>query len=234
MHRLSIAVPLTAAALVGTAVQASPVGLEYLGFNYSPPESVFVSLNGEPEDKTIGARAGEFRMRTDGGESFLAYCIDLLDRIADGKYDFFDPDASSEHPGTDIVNNLQGLYTNHYASVDTATESAAFQLAIWEIAYETAKGSFGNIVYSLDSGNFSVLHAPGDVKDFATTYFADLGFTDAGYRLTFWDGPDGTHFDTQDLVSASPVPLPAAGWMLLAGIGGLAAMRSRHKKKAAA
>jgi hypothetical protein len=30
-------------------------------------------------------------------------------------------------------------------------------------------------------------------------------------------------------VDVSPVPLPAAGWMLLAGLGGIAAMRRRTK-----
>ncbi|MEM0949357.1 MAG: VPLPA-CTERM sorting domain-containing protein [Pseudomonadota bacterium] len=39
-------------------------------------------------------------------------------------------------------------------------------------------------------------------------------------------GNDGTDYS---LVSISVVPLPAAGWMLIAGIGGLAAMKRRKK-----
>lgn len=38
-----------------------------------------------------------------------------------------------------------------------------------------------------------------------------------------------TFFDTELTPTPSPIPLPAAGWMLLAGIGGLAAMRRQRK-----
>ncbi|MBG6178688.1 hypothetical protein IWQ55_006516 [Labrenzia sp. EL_208] len=59
----------------------------------------------------------------------------------------------------------------------------------------------------------------------------------AAYFVTF----DNFEFDTVKFtnganpafeyanVSATPVPLPAAGWMLLAGVGGLVAMRRRRK-----
>ena len=42
--------------------------------------------------------------------------------------------------------------------------------------------------------------------------------------------PNGSKdgFDVAEF-SVTPVPLPAAGWMLLAGVGGLVAMRRRRK-----
>lgn len=45
-------------------------------------------------------------------------------------------------------------------------------------------------------------------------------------------GQDGPGNESEKLIgqpSVSPVPLPAAGWMLLAGVGGLAAMRRRKR-----
>lgn len=42
-------------------------------------------------------------------------------------------------------------------------------------------------------------------------------------------GPQGASDKLFGYVSLTPVPLPAAGWLLLAGVGGLAAMRRRNK-----
>ena len=60
-----------------------------------------------------------------------------------------------------------------------------------------------------------------------------------GFRILF--GPDGFNGGINDIVysyaptvtpppppDVSPIPLPAAGWLLLAGLGGLAAMRRRR------
>lgn len=66
-------------------------------------------------------------------------------------------------------------------------------------------------------------------------YLMDKNFTSGTWTVVDLDTPNGRGdpdlsnvrlFGTSDLV---PIPLPAAGWMLLAGIGGLAAMRRRRK-----
>lgn len=63
----------------------------------------------------------------------------------------------------------------------------------------------------------------------------------AGFRILF--GPDGFNGGINDITysyarlgdgggddgGASPVPLPAAGWLMIAGLGGLAALRRRRK-----
>ena len=57
--------------------------------------------------------------------------------------------------------------------------------------------------------------------------FGATGYND-DYKLysvtVSWDVPDD---------DMSPVPLPAAAWMLMAGVGGLGALKRRSKKKAA-
>lgn len=47
-------------------------------------------------------------------------------------------------------------------------------------------------------------------------------------HISYWKTDQGTPPDNQD--PPSSVPLPAAGWLLLAGIGGMAAMRRRRTR----
>jgi len=63
----------------------------------------------------------------------------------------------------------------------------------------------GYVIYSITPGD-----TLGSVLDFASYIDKDIS------HVSFYDG-------------TAAVPLPAAGWMLLAGVGGLAAMRRRKK-----
>jgi hypothetical protein len=49
-----------------------------------------------------------------------------------------------------------------------------------------------------------------------------------GYMIDFWYY-EGNETQAQLISNVAPVPLPAAGWMLLAGLGGMAALRRRQK-----
>jgi hypothetical protein len=107
--------------------------------------------------------------------------------------------------------------------------SAGFQLALWEIVNETS-GSF-----SLAGGSFTATAAAG-----ALTVAGNLlaGLDAAGgaplggnWRIVYLQSRDGNgdgRRDSQNLVTVAPVPLPAAGLMLLAALGGMAAARRRR------
>ena len=56
--------------------------------------------------------------------------------------------------------------------------------------------------------------------------FADSGF---GPLIEFGSVNSSVFEFSIELDDAAPVPLPAAGWMLIVGLGGLAAMRRRSK-----
>jgi hypothetical protein len=147
--------------------------------------------------------------------TLLAYCIDILTNLIPADFNLFDP-------ADRIADGIQGLYTNHYASVVDQTTSAAFQLAIWEIVYEESG------VYGLGAGAFSSL-TTGLIADTANSWLANLEFETAGYNLAFWDGANGDGPDSQDLVTATPVPVPAAAGLLLLALGGLAAVGRRRR-----
>lgn len=64
---------------------------------------------------------------------------------------------------------------------------------------------------------------------------AQVGFGDGGLATINFEGGTGIFLGDTATTAASvkldvaPIPLPAAGWMLLAGLGGIAAMKRRKK-----
>lgn len=234
MLRTAIAASLAAAALSGTAAQAHTI--DFVGFSDGSVTFRDDSFTGRTKPPVNAVGVGRFELELDGTDRFLAFCLDILETFADGDFSK-SGDGSTVGLGTSQQDSLQGLFTNHYDKITDRVTSAAFQLAAWEIVYEDSD-SFG---LDLDTGGFKVEglgygstaaeNARQGAIDTANTWLGDLAFTSPGYVLTYWD-PDPDNRVAQEVVSASPVPLPAAGWMLLAGLGGLAAMRSRRKTAA--
>jgi len=114
-------------------------------------------------------------------------------------------------------------------------------------------GPFNSITFDLGAGNKSTLEGSGNPNDAlaqgssTSTLFKLNGLAEAAmataFETGFADGTlelglrfkavNGTGADSDKLLyrapdAPSPVPLPAAAWMLLAGLGGLAAVKRRQ------
>ena len=82
--------------------------------------------------------------------------------------------------------------------------------------------SSGTPTFDLMSGNHAITSASSDAYAAGATFLANLSSEwEQRFKLTTYVN------DGQDLVSVAPVPVPASALLLLAGVGGLAAMRRR-------
>ena len=147
------------------------------------------------------------------GDSFIAYCIEpsQSNGRAGVNRDYFVDSFSGAQ-----AQRLQALFSTEYSHLNTYTDKAAFQIAVWEIMRETAG--------TLDAatGSFRVLGndaASNQVATLANTFMATAASYSgpALYSLTRL-----TNANLQDLVAATAinaVPEPATYALLLAGIG---------------
>ena len=172
--------------------------------------------------KTVSA--GGLTTVLNGGPSFESYCIDLYQTINFGappypEYTF----AGVGHLFTNAnaYSDLGRLYATAGVVNDAKTE-AAFQIAVWEIAYE-ATGT----AYDLASGAASFANG-------TTTSSGALTLASSWLANLASSGPAITVLDSrvhQDVIYA-PVPEPSMVFLMAAGLLGVtAAARKKARAK---
>lgn len=234
----------TVAALAGIAITASQSAqgdtLRYDGAWYSPYDGAFQIVDGSPT-LSRSVAAGAFRM-TDvsgstlpAGSSFMAWCVDVYHNLntssAGASYtlktgsDFY---AAASYKVSDLERLASYVLDN--SLLTNGVQSAAFQLAVWEIVNESNRSQ----PYSIGTNDFRVTGGDWAARTLAGAWLGivNAGTYAIGYSLGVWDGPN----TTQDLAMFSkvvtPVPEPETYAMLIAGLGlmGFIARRRRQAK----
>jgi hypothetical protein len=176
--------------------------------------------------------AGGFAVTTaDRTLSFTAWCLDIVTNLRlPSQYQVTTTPFSGRVLDARQTGNIERLFETAFKTLNlgNGTQSAGFQLALWEIVNEVTTRAF-----SLSDGNFTATNSNAAIA-FGQGLLNGLRTPiSQSYELTYYASNDSRapanrngHY-SQNLVSASPVPLPAAGWLMLAALGGIAVLRRR-------
>ncbi len=167
------------------------------------------------------AAAGLFRLKSTAQDGtvtkFVAVCLEPLEWLRLPKaYDQNSPLSYT------AIARLGALAKNALGSVKNAQTAAAFQLAAWEIANE-GKGGL-----DLSNGAFQLTYAASGTQALAQGWLNKIsgGTWALDNHVTILQAPG-----TQDLLTdlPAPVPVPAAGILLMAGLAGLAGVKRARR-----
>ena len=130
------------ACALGTATAARADNVTFTGFAHGS-ETVTFSLVAPNAAASGTVSAGGFATILNGGPSFVSYCVDLYQHIALRRPSTPDYSRAGNDARLRQQHRAYADLGRLYATagvVDTSVEEAAFQIAVWEIAYETTAG----------------------------------------------------------------------------------------------
>ncbi|MEP7156837.1 MAG: PEP-CTERM sorting domain-containing protein [Betaproteobacteria bacterium] len=191
--------------------------------SFAQPNPTTVHIQSGTPNTSEYVYAGGFNT-TNGTSSFVSWCVDIVQNtylgVGVNNYTLVNA-ASVSQIGAARADALGRLATQYLGQVNNATTSAAFQLAAWEIVFETA----GN-PYNMSGGNFLAWGASDNSIGLAQTWLNNLPGSST-YSVSVWSSP--TH---QDLAVFTNVPEPATLGLLAIGLIG-AGFAKKRKAKAA-
>jgi len=174
-----------------------------------------------PGTTTNTVSAGGFATVVNGGTTFETYCVDLYQTLSFGTTynDYTNVGSGHVFANSHAYADLGRLY-GVAGSILDAVHEAAFQMAVWEIAYETS-GTYG---LGTGAATFS---ASAGATTLATGWLASIANAPAGPAIGVFESR--SH---QDVIYA-PVPEPETYLMMVIGLAGMTAMTRRRKAAAA-
>ena len=203
----------TAGLICAASFGSEPATAGVLTFNGFEYGSATVDIGSIPAPIITTPSAGALLTSINGATPFESFCIDIWQWLGGNDYTFH-PSAVGVVTNIGTINqttvdNLNRLYNEAHASiVNDAINSAAFQVAVWEIVYDTPVG------LSLSNGNF-FSSGPSAVTGVAAGWLNNLSsYSAGGYVVSAWTSPA-----QQDVILFTAVPEPATYSLVLLALG---------------
>ena len=198
----------------------------YLDLGNESTYPIYVSVNGVQQ---TAARAGSYTASLDGVALEFLYCVDFFKTVKlDTDYKSTVVNRDGVLYGEPVRNADQVAWLlDNYGVGGNGNDAAALQAAIWNVVSTPEK------VVTLDS------RAGAAQLGYYETYLdglaAALNVGETGNVSDYYWITPGTEnkygglIEYQGLVGASPVPVPAAAWLLGAGLFGLVGIRRKAR-----
>lgn len=242
---LATAAALLASATVSTAAQAS---VNITGVSGDPGfRSGVINYSGAggalPNNQaSVAVNVGRLNLTgsdidTKAPVSFLTYCIDIFDYVRTGLFDIanFSFDPAKEDNLKILMTNTAGAIGAVDSAALTAAQkaeqkknvSAAIQMAVWEVAFETVGNSYSTTTgdFWMNGGGLTNLNggissaqtlAQGFLDNINSNAWSQV---DPNWTLKMLVPQDGANNQTQAFLVSTPVPEPSTWAMLILGFG---------------
>lgn len=235
--RISLFSSAVALSLLASTATATPISLVYDGpsvTNSDDRETVTITTSPVTVATENSVYANGFNMTDTSGTigSFLAWCLDVSSFLSNSgstaeAYIITDDPFSNSYGLSDTEQaRVQSVFDANFGTLDATNgvEAAGFQVALWNALYE------GDLFAEAGAFAVSASQAVIDKANYFLGTAANDNTSENLYQMSFLESaPGDDQTRRQNLVTVSPVPLPAAGMLLLVALGGLGFAGRRRK-----